>query len=216
MSESTCADLTGPAAPAVWSYAACREWLDARGVEFPQHAGEFSWLLGHVRELRPATILEVGSRAGGSLFALAMQCPRPALAVSVDLPGARWGYESSRESLLRVAEALGEGGVRTGVVLGDSHSPETLGRAREALEGRPLDFAFIDGDHTYEGARQDWEWYGSLVRPGGLVAFHDIWVPDDFPDKTFGVPRLWGKIRESHETIERIEQWGIGIVRIAS
>ena len=27
---------------------------------------------------------------------------------------------------------------------------------------------FIDGDHSYEGVRADFERYGRLVRPGGL------------------------------------------------
>ena len=34
------------------------------------------------------------------------------------------------------------------------------------------DFLFIDGDHT--GVGRDYEMYRDLVRPGGLIAFHDI------------------------------------------
>ncbi|PYR24905.1 MAG: hypothetical protein DMF98_13915, partial [Acidobacteria bacterium] len=30
-----------------------------------------------------------------------------------------------------------------------------------------------DGDHTYEGLRDDWESWSGLVAPGGLVALHD-------------------------------------------
>jgi predicted O-methyltransferase YrrM len=40
-----------------------------------------------------------------------------------------------------------------------------------------LDFLFIDGDHTYEGVKQDFEMYTPLVRKGGLVAMHDIVPP---------------------------------------
>ena len=36
-----------------------------------------------------------------------------------------------------------------------------------------VDLLFIDGDHSYEAVRADWENYHSLVRPGGIVAFHD-------------------------------------------
>jgi hypothetical protein len=32
---------------------------------------------------------------------------------------------------------------------------------------------FIDGDHSSEGCREDWEvWHGHVIR-GGAVAFHD-------------------------------------------
>jgi predicted O-methyltransferase YrrM len=36
-----------------------------------------------------------------------------------------------------------------------------------------VDFVFIDGDHSYEGLRGDWEGWSSVVRPGGIVALHD-------------------------------------------
>ncbi len=37
----------------------------------------------------------------------------------------------------------------------------------------PVDLVFIDGDHSSEGCREDWEvWHGHVIR-GGAVAFHD-------------------------------------------
>jgi hypothetical protein len=36
-----------------------------------------------------------------------------------------------------------------------------------------VDFAFIDGDHSYEGLRGDWEAWSALVAEGGVVALHD-------------------------------------------
>ncbi len=37
-----------------------------------------------------------------------------------------------------------------------------------------LDILFVDGDHTYEGTRDDFTNYASLVRSGGLVICHDV------------------------------------------
>lgn len=37
-----------------------------------------------------------------------------------------------------------------------------------------LDILFIDGDHTYEGAKADLENYGPLVRSGGRIILHDV------------------------------------------
>lgn len=36
-----------------------------------------------------------------------------------------------------------------------------------------VDFIFIDGDHSYEGLKSDWEAWRTLVAPAGIVAVHD-------------------------------------------
>lgn len=37
-----------------------------------------------------------------------------------------------------------------------------------------LDLLFIDGDHSYEGVKADWDAYKALLREGSTVVFHDI------------------------------------------
>ena len=37
----------------------------------------------------------------------------------------------------------------------------------------PVDFLFIDGNHSWEGIRGDWEAWSGNVSPGGIVALHD-------------------------------------------
>lgn len=37
----------------------------------------------------------------------------------------------------------------------------------------PVDFIFIDGDHSYEGLQGDWRAWKDRVAPGGIVALHD-------------------------------------------
>jgi predicted O-methyltransferase YrrM len=41
----------------------------------------------------------------------------------------------------------------------------------------PVDVVFIDGDHSPEGVREDWNVWHPHVRPGGFVAFHDAREP---------------------------------------
>jgi hypothetical protein len=49
---------------------------------------------------------------------------------------------------------------------------EAAGAAETAaLDG--IEFLFIDGDHTYQGLRADWEAWSPLLVPGGCVALHD-------------------------------------------
>lgn len=37
----------------------------------------------------------------------------------------------------------------------------------------PADLVFVDGDHSEEACRLDWELWHRFVEPGGVVAFHD-------------------------------------------
>lgn len=42
-----------------------------------------------------------------------------------------------------------------------------------AKDSRRIDLLFIDGDHSYEGVKADWESYKSFLVPGSVVVFHD-------------------------------------------
>lgn len=177
----------------------------------------------------PRVIVEVGTAAGGALFLFARIAAPDALLISVDLPHGEFGggYPLWRAPIYRAFAGPGQ---RVELLRGDSHDPAMLDRVRDAAGGRPVDFVFIDGDHAYEGAKKDFEMYGGLVRPGGVVAFHDI-VPQsedpagrEFadPDSAFcvgNVPTLWNELREQHDVEELVEDWdqgsfGIGVVHM--
>lgn len=55
--------------------------------------------------------------------------------------------------------------------------------ASESFEDNSLDFVFIDGDHTYEGALKDIESWYPKVKNGGFISGHDY----DGPERHFGV-----------------------------
>lgn len=56
-------------------------------------------------------------------------------------------------------------------MISDSHLPEV----REKLQPyqNKIDFAFVDGDHSYKGLRQDIFLVTPLLRDGGILALHD-------------------------------------------
>ena len=39
--------------------------------------------------------------------------------------------------------------------------------------GKAVDFLLIDGDHSYEGVKRDWENFSGLLNTDAFVAFHD-------------------------------------------
>lgn len=181
-----------------------------------QVRSELEALLELVRAESPRTVLEIGTALGGTLFGFARVAAPDALLVTVDLPEGRFGggYHPARGHLYR---SFARGGQRIRLVVGDSHQPRTLERVQELLASRPVDFLFVDGDHAVEGVRADYELYGPLVRPGGLIAFHDI-VPGD-EELVGGVPDFWRGFKESRDVSELVESWeqgayGIGVVRV--
>jgi predicted O-methyltransferase YrrM len=98
----------------------------------------------------------------------------------------------------------------------------TRQRIEHLLQGAKLDFFFIDGDHTYEGVKADFEMYSPLVRSGGLIAFHDINVLNgvgaggSIPESPLGVNRFWNEIKiqfEHFEFVENPRSFGIGVLR---
>ena len=62
-----------------------------------------------------------------------------------------------------------------------------------AVRQAPFDFVFLDGDHTYEGTRLDWEGWSPLIEPGGIIALHDSFLPPGHDDA--------GSVRYSNEVI---------------
>jgi predicted O-methyltransferase YrrM len=49
----------------------------------------------------------------------------------------------------------------------------TSEQAARDWDGGAIDLVFIDGDHSREAARLDWELWSPLVRENGTVVFHD-------------------------------------------
>jgi len=58
----------------------------------------------------------------------------------------------------------------------------------------PIDFIFIDGDHSYEGLRDDWLSWSRLVAPDGIVALHDSRATPDRPISEAGSVRFTDEV----------------------
>jgi len=56
-------------------------------------------------------------------------------------------------------------------------SPE----ANKQIEG-DFDFMFVDGDHSLEGIKQDWNDWSCRIVPGGIIGLHDTLVPKHNPN----------------------------------
>lgn len=176
-----------------------------------QIEGELAELIREVRNLKPLNVLEIGTAKGGTLFLWTRLAQQNAMIVSIDLPGGKFGggYSKRRGAIYQRFRGKHQ---NLHLLREDSHAPETLGKAESLFEGKPVDLLFIDGDHTYDGVKKDWEMYSPLVRPGGIVVFHDI--AGNYDDTQ--VKRLWDSIKTSFEHREHVFRedgyYGIGIL----
>jgi predicted O-methyltransferase YrrM len=176
-----------------------------------QVRSELLYLLNILKEIRPRRILEIGTAKGGTLFCFTRVASEDAVIISVDLPGGPFGggYPSLRTPLYRLFALQNQ---QILLIRGDSHKMETLNKIKKILNGETLDFLFIDGDHTYDGVKKDFQMYSGLVRKGGIIAFHDI-CPG--PRETVGgVPIFWNRIKKNfnhEEIVENLKQGGYGI-----
>jgi hypothetical protein len=81
-------------------------------------------------------------------------------------------------------------------ILGDCHDPAVVEKVKGWLDGRPINLLFIDGDHRYEGVRQDYEIYAPMVE--GIIAFHDLAGEP-------GVARFWDELqRGDHGELKKL------------
>ena len=171
-----------------------------------QVSQEIERLLALLYQHEPKHTLEIGTGLGGTLYLFSKVASSDGTLVTVNLPR-RLPRTHFIESLARHHQKVLQ-------VLGNSHNEETFNQVKGVI---PLvDFLYIDGDHSYEGVRKDFEMYSGLVQRGGLIAFHDICQYPSIP--SYGVDRFWLEIRQKypHEEIVRDwkQGWGIGLIHV--
>ena len=146
-------------------------------------------------------ILEIGVHRGGMVETLAKAYPHATI-VGID----------NDYSSLKFTDFI--------KIEGDSHDPEVRDQAASHFGRHPVDFIFIDGDHTLESVRKDYEMYASMVKPGGIIAFHDIMRdPVNVPHHT-GVDcrQFFDEIKLKHASLEiwngtaGMDAPGIGVI----
>lgn len=81
-------------------------------------------------------------------------------------------------------------------IIGRSRDSEIVKGLKE-FEPDGWDIIFIDGNHSREGVRGDYEIYKDLIRPGGYLALHD--THHDHAEYCDGAAVLWKEIQGLYE-----------------
>lgn len=188
-------------------------------IEPNQHSEEFKELVDIISKISPSTIMEIGTDLGGVIYVFGRHFD-DANILSLDI------RNSKRREFFELF-----GGDQMRILEGNSHNIEIKEQVESVLDGDKIDFLLIDGDHSYEGVKEDFHMYGPLVRDGGIIAFHDITERPDGAWFDNGVNDFWDEIKttynyeeimfhseadfkvENNSKQERIEEYaGIGVI----
>lgn len=158
------------------------------------------------------TFLEIGTNNGGS-FACWILTFKPELGISIDLPNGDFGTANFNEQERN--NRLSQFDCQSHFISGDSQDPLNLIEVERILNGRKIDFLFIDGDHTENGVTRDFFLYKHLVKDGGWIGFHDIKTTPFHHSVNCRVDLFWDKLDgdKFEFTNYQHQTCGIGIVQ---
>lgn len=173
------------------------EVYDASLRELPnllQEREEARIVCNRIWELKPKLLIEIGTGEGGSHRLWMDAAPSDAEIILIDLASQapQWKFESWKKWYKPNQKS---------VLFYDSQSRETFEQVSSYIGDRRVDFLFIDGDHHYDCVKRDFEWYGSLVRKGGLIVIHDTQFKTS-PEFGKSVAEWWLEFAATHKVEE--------------
>jgi|SRR5580765_3152820 len=149
---------------------------------------------------RPMVCVELGSWMGSSAIPVARLIKQwGGHLTCVDVWGSEqvtYNYEPELNTADRFLRNIVAAGVEENVHMIQARTDV----AALVWQGRPpIDYLYIDADHSYEGCKSDLELWWPHLREGGLIA------GDDYSDPRFGVTDAWDEFEQTHG--QRFDHW---------
>ncbi|WP_386340934.1 class I SAM-dependent methyltransferase [Xanthomonas citri pv. citri] len=181
----------------------------------PQSTPESAWL-GHIpfagwliEVMRPGILVELGTHRGASYLAFCQAIQRCAVQTKCYAVDTWEGDDHAGEYSEEVFFTLLDYHQRNYA----DFSRLMRMRFEEAVQyfdDGTVDLLHIDGLHTYEAVRGDFETWKSKLSRRAVVLFHDINVRE----RDFGVWRYWAEMRERYPSFEFTHTHGLGVLLV--
>ena len=206
--SETEAEAEAGAAPALALPHAASAWMEPAVLSSPApwagHIPFAAWLMAATR---PRTLVELGVYSGISYLAFCQA------AVQYGVPLRAWGVDTWQGD----AHA-GHYGQRVLDTLRQQHDgpyghfstllQKTFDEALDDVADSSVDLLHIDGLHTYEAVRHDFESWSPKLSRRAVVLFHDIAVRQG----DFGVWRFWAEITQRYPSLAFGHSNGLGVL----
>jgi len=186
-------------------------------IDFYSGLGDSAYLLyGLARALKPKVAVEIGSARGKSAcyVGTALKENGSGKLFAID-PHTRtdWNDADSVDTLDEIRRNIKS--------LKLEKQVEIIRQTSERAAQRwmlPIDMLFIDGDHSYEGVKRDWELFVPHMSKFGIVVFHDtMWElqPDSpYSRADMGVPAFVEELRLRGYPVTTLDKdFGVSIVQ---
>ncbi|MFA0922746.1 class I SAM-dependent methyltransferase [Xanthomonas fragariae] len=180
-----------------------------RSVPFSAWLGHVPFASWLVEQLRPRSIVELGTHSGASFLAFCQAVEEQELTSRVFAVDSWEGdehagfYGDDIYNELRGYQQRNYPGI----------SEMLRMRFNEALEyfaDDSIDLLHIDGLHTYEAVREDFETWLPKLTSCGVVLFHDTCVRE----RGFGVWQYWAEISQQYPAFEFTHTYGLGVLLV--
>ena len=159
-----------------------------------------------IRELKPEVFVELGTHNGFSYFVACQTVKElglPTKTYAVDHwlgdPHAGEFDDSVYKSVVEINRQY------------ESFSTllkMSFSEARAEIKDGIVNLLHIDGFHTYEAVKEDFETWLPKVNQSGVIILHDIHVRH----ADFGVYKYWAEVKQKYQTIEFVGSYGLGVV----
>ncbi len=166
-----------------------------------------AWLM---KTLRPSVFVELGTHSGNSYFSFCQAAREADINVKCYAVDTWQGDEHAGNYSNEVYEQVNThnqafyGGFSRLLRM-------TFDDAASYFSAGSVDLLHIDGLHTYEAVKHDFDTWLPKLAPGAIVLFHDINVRE----RGFGVWQLWEELQQRYaEHHEFVHSHGLGVLRI--
>lgn len=173
--------------------------------------GHIPFMFCLMNYMRPRTYLELGTHHGASFFAVCqairdfeIDCSPTAVDLWV---GDQHTGEYDEDVYKHFTWLLENRYTGIGLIL-----RKDFNEAAGDLDDHTLDLIHIDGLHTYEAVKNDYETWLPKASENSVILFHDTNVRE----RGFGVWKLWDEIKDNYVSFNFTHTHGLGIIALGS